>query len=93
MCTSTRLKRRWLTERGPVHHLLDPSTGASTPEVVASVTVVAARAVQAEVLAKTVFVAGPDEGASLITAAGASGVVVDAAGVVRTLGQYEAFAA
>jgi thiamine biosynthesis lipoprotein ApbE len=52
---------------------------------VASVTVVAGEAWRAEVLAKAAFVAGVDDGAALIEAAGATGLLVTDAGTVIEL--------
>lgn len=58
VCTSTVTRRRWATDRGNVHHLVDPRTGRPTPSGIESITVVGATAQQAEVLTKTAMVAG-----------------------------------
>jgi FAD:protein FMN transferase len=65
VCTSTVSRRRWLTEAGRVHHIIDPRTGEPTVPVIESVTVVGATAQQAEVLTKAAMVAGPDAPAFL----------------------------
>jgi thiamine biosynthesis lipoprotein len=47
------------------HHLLDPRTGRS-PEELASVTIAAATAMEADALSTAVFVLGPERGAGLV---------------------------
>ena len=58
IATSGRDHRRW--KRGAVeyHHLIDPSTGAPSRSDLLSVTAAADTAAEAEVLAKTLFLAG-----------------------------------
>ena len=76
------------------HHLIDPATGAPALSGVAAVTVVAATATEAEVLAKAALVAGLDEGIDLLDAAGAAALVVDDDGDryrVRDFAGYEAW--
>ena len=51
VATSTCLRRRWLTEGGPAHHLLDPATGRPASRAARSVTVLAATCCDAETLA------------------------------------------
>lgn len=56
VATSSRLKRRWTTADGDErHHLIDTSTGRPMEGGPIAVTVVAAHAWQAEVVAKAVF--------------------------------------
>lgn len=52
--TSSTRKRRW----GELHHLIDPRTGLPAASSVEEVSVVADTAVDAEILAKTVLIAG-----------------------------------
>ena len=59
MATSSRLQRRWRTERGVAHHLIDPQTGVPARTDVVATTVVAGEAWWAEVLSKALFLAGP----------------------------------
>jgi thiamine biosynthesis lipoprotein len=54
--TSSVLHRRW----GEVHHLIDPRTGLPGRTGLAEVSVVAASGFEAEVVAKTALLAGPD---------------------------------
>ena len=91
--TSTRLRRRWAGPSGEVHHLLDPGTGTPAWSGVAAVTVVAAEAAWAEVLAKAAFVAGPQEGIALLAASGADGLVVGDGGAVHETAGFERFLA
>ena len=80
-------RRAWSRGEVELHHLIDPRTGAPARSGLASVTVVAGEAWRAEVLAKAAFVAGPDEGARLVTDAGATGLLVtDDAEVVELAG-------
>ncbi len=51
-------RRRWSTTRGEAHHVIDPTTGRPAEGDLLRVTVVAATAADAEVLAKTLFLAG-----------------------------------
>jgi thiamine biosynthesis lipoprotein len=54
--TSSVLRRRW----GDVHHLIDPRTGLPSRSGLQEVSVVASTGLQAEVIAKTALLAGPD---------------------------------
>ena len=60
VATSSRLRRRWRTEAGPAHHLLDPATGRPATGATVAVSVVADRAWRAEALATALFLRGPD---------------------------------
>jgi thiamine biosynthesis lipoprotein len=57
--SSTRL-RRWRSGGDSVHHLVDPRTGRSGGDGLASVTVLHPDPARAEVWAKTLFLAGAD---------------------------------
>jgi FAD:protein FMN transferase len=54
--TSSIRRRRW---GGGLHHLIDPRTGRPAASGLAEVSVVAASAVDAEIVAKTALIAGP----------------------------------
>jgi thiamine biosynthesis lipoprotein len=58
MATSGRDRRRWRSAGEERHHLIDPATGRPAASDLVRVTVVAATAVEAEVLAKSLFLAG-----------------------------------
>lgn len=91
--TTCRTRRVWGPEGDRRHHLVDPATGRSAESGLAGVTVIAGRAWWAEVLAKAAFVAGPEEGAALVAAQGASAYLVDDDGTVRVAGRMKEFVA
>jgi thiamine biosynthesis lipoprotein len=92
-CTSTTRKRRWTTDRGVAHHLVDPRTGRPIASGVATVTVVGARAVQAEVLTKVAFLAGADDAPAALAPYGVSARLVLDDGSVVVVGDLEEMAA
>lgn len=63
IATSGRDRRRWRRGGRELHHLIDPSTGAPAETDLVRVTAVGKDAVDAEVLAKTLFLAGEREAA------------------------------
>jgi thiamine biosynthesis lipoprotein len=87
--TSTRLVRQWRRAGVPRHHLIHPRTGLSAWTGVSAVTVVAAGAARAEVLAKAAFITGIEEGGRLLEAAGVSGLLIDDAGALHFAGQLK----
>ena len=58
IATSGRDRRSWRRDGEERHHLIDPTTGRSADRDLLRVTVVAPTAVEAEVLAKSLFLAG-----------------------------------
>jgi thiamine biosynthesis lipoprotein len=60
LATSGRDLRRWRRAGRELHHLIDPATGLPSESDVLRVTAVAADAVDAEVAAKALFLAGAD---------------------------------
>jgi thiamine biosynthesis lipoprotein len=90
VATSTRLRRTWTRDGASRHHLIDPRTGAPAESGLASVTVIAGEAWRAEVLAKAAFVGGI-EAATLVTEAGATGLLVTDDGDVVELPGLDAF--
>ena len=92
VCTSTQAKRQWRRGDETVHHVVDPRTGRSTHGVHA-VSVIAARATQAEVLTKAIFVGGIDAAAELFTRSGTCGIVVTEDGTAHEFGTMQEFAA
>lgn len=93
VCTTTKIRRRWFTGSGVEHHLRDPASGASLETGLASVSVIGARAAQAEVLAKALFAGGPSDASMLARRWGVSGVVVGDDGSVLPLPGLERFSA
>lgn len=94
VATSSVERRRWRTEDGWVHHLIDPRTGEPADTGLASVTVVAPTAAQAEVLTKTVLLLGRSEGVRYLeSSAGCAGVLVSEQGDVAWTAGAEALRA
>jgi thiamine biosynthesis lipoprotein len=64
VATSGRDRRRWSAADGERHHLIDPATGRPAEGDLLRVTSVAPTAMEAEVLAKSLFLAGTAEQAA-----------------------------
>jgi FAD:protein FMN transferase len=89
VATSSRTRRRWRRGTHEMHHLIDPRTGEPARTGLAAVTVVAAEAHWAEILAKSALVAGRDAGTHLLESHGLAALLVtDTGGVVR-VGEME----
>ena len=86
VATSTTLRRRWRSGQRPHHHLLTPSTGASTTSDVVGVTVIADTAAWADALSKVPFVDPTHRGCFL----DASCLVMRADGTSSTIGAFPA---
>jgi thiamine biosynthesis lipoprotein len=82
IATSGRDRRHWRRGDEERHHLIDPATGRPAQTDLVRVTVVASTAVEADVLAKTLFLAGEQEAA----AAGVPALLVSADGRTRLVG-------
>ncbi|MGH1494184.1 MAG: FAD:protein FMN transferase [Acidimicrobiales bacterium] len=96
VCTTSKSKRRWRAAGaagGVEHHLRDPATGAPLESGVTSVTVIGARATQAEVLCKVAFAAGVERGPGLVERQGATGLIVGDDGTVSAMCGLDAFTA
>lgn len=93
VATSGSVKRHWLAGDGRYHHLIDPRVGQSSDSDVLTMTVVAASATQADVLAKTAYLLGSIDGLQVIGRYDgcASLAVTLRGGVVRSrdIGAYE----
>jgi thiamine biosynthesis lipoprotein len=90
MVTSGIGRRHWHQGGQSRHHLLDPRTGAPVQNDLWSVTVVAARCELAEVAAKAAFVAGTEQGATLLTEYGLAGLFTLKDGTWRAVGAWPA---
>jgi thiamine biosynthesis lipoprotein len=73
LASSGIARRHWQQGQQGRHHLLDPRTGLPAQSDLSAVTVVAARCVQAEVVATAAFVLGPEEGARFLQERGLAG--------------------
>jgi FAD:protein FMN transferase len=69
--------RIWPTESGFAHHLLDPSTGRPAWTGVIQATAVAQTGLEAETLAKTALLLGPERGLRVLEPAGGALVLDD----------------
>ena len=85
VATSGSIKRHWTAGDARYHHLIDPRTGGSSAGDLATVTVVAPTATQADVLAKTAFLLGAHEGLRFVErSVGAAAIAITAQGDVLT---------
>jgi thiamine biosynthesis lipoprotein len=75
LATSGRDRRRWRRDGRELHHLIDPRTGAPAETDLLRVTVVAPDAIEAEVAAKSLFLAGADAARAEADAAGIAAVL------------------
>ncbi|MGZ4716175.1 MAG: FAD:protein FMN transferase [Acidimicrobiales bacterium] len=91
VATSTRCRRRWLVDGRPVHHLIDPATARPAARDLDTVTVIAAEAWWAEVIAKAALIAGSIDGAALVEASGTSGLLRRADGEEVRVGDFASF--
>jgi thiamine biosynthesis lipoprotein len=86
LATSGRDRRTWSTASGTAHHLIDPKTGLPSDSDLLRVTIVAATAVNAEVLAKALYLAGEELASAEAEAHGVPGILVTADGRTRLVG-------
>ncbi|MEM7341199.1 MAG: FAD:protein FMN transferase [Actinomycetota bacterium] len=91
VCTSATTKRRWRSALGNEHHIRSPRTGQSLDTDLASLTVVAARAAQADVLTKVGLAAGAAGLERAIGDRGATGRAVTIAGEEIVLIGFDRF--
>lgn len=80
LATSGRDRRRWVVGSDEAHHIIDPVTSAPARTDLLRVTAVAASAVDAEVMAKSLFISGREEAIREADHAGVPCVLVDASG-------------
>lgn len=88
VATSGIKTRLWRTENGFSHHLLDPSTGEPAWTGIVQATALGVSALEAETLAKMVFLSGPDAAAKILAPRG--GLVVLDDGTVELFGSLVA---
>jgi thiamine biosynthesis lipoprotein len=80
LATSGRDRRRWRRAGVEQHHLIDPRTGTPAKTDLLRVTAVGRDAVEAEVVAKSLFLAGAERAAAEADVAGVAAVLVTADG-------------
>ena len=78
LATSGRDRRRWRRDGEEQHHLIDPATGRPSGSDLLRVTVVGASAAEAEVLAKSLFLAGEENAVREAEQDGIAAVLVTA---------------
>ncbi|HWM13538.1 MAG TPA: FAD:protein FMN transferase, partial [Gaiellaceae bacterium] len=86
LATSGSDRRRWRAGDAVYHHLIDPRTGRPSDSDLLRVTVTAATAVEAEVLAKALFLAGEVAAVAEADRHGISALLVTVDGHVRRTG-------
>jgi len=84
VATSAVNRRRWFSNSGERHHLIDPRTGESATETIVSCTAFAGSAVEAEIATKSLFVAAAQQAPLDLIGAVAS-LMVDHNGKLTTL--------
>jgi thiamine biosynthesis lipoprotein len=82
VATSSIRKRRWSTEFGPQHHVLDPATGRPSTSDLMSFTVIATETWWAEALSTAGVVGGRDVALELLGESGSTGMWMTTAGEV-----------
>lgn len=92
-CTSTIRRRTWPTATGSAHHLIDPATGCPTETDLATVTVCAENAADAEVLTKNAIVLGAAAAARDLDRLGLDAVLETTTGEVIEIGRLATTAA
>ena len=76
LATSGRDRRHWRRNGRELHHLINPRTGEPAETDLLRVTVIASDAVEAEIAAKSLFLAGADGAVDEADAAGLAAVLV-----------------
>jgi len=76
LATSGQDRRRWRRNGRELHHLIDPRTGEPAETDLLRVTAIAPDAIEAEVAAKSLFLAGAERAACEADAAGIAAVLV-----------------
>jgi FAD:protein FMN transferase len=82
LATSSVRRRRWQTDAGERHHLLDPRTGLPAASGLDQVSVAATSCAQAEVAAKAALLLGPDRAPMFLAARQLHGILVAGDGMV-----------
>lgn len=91
VATSSSLGRRWLTDQGWRHHIIDPRNGTPADSDVVQATVLAPTAVQAEVWAKALCILGSEAGFDFLARRPAAALVVRHDGTVMGSANLEVY--
>lgn len=87
LATSSTIARRWTTNAGEAHHVIDPESGSPVAGPVRSATVWARTCVEANIFSTAALVWGPTAAARL-ELGGVAARLVDSNGRVRRLGAW-----
>ena len=82
VATSGRTRRHWIREGEERHHLIDPRLGKSARQDFLTVTVLADNTATADILAKSLFIAGKERGPALAEAWGIPAIFIETSGNV-----------
>ncbi len=93
VCTSSVRSKTWIDGDTPMHHLIDPRTGAPITSSTVSATVIAGEAWLAEVLCKAAIAADPINALAFLESTGVDGLLVDVDGLVWRTPTLERFVA
>jgi len=91
VATSTTTKRRWTVDDRPMHHLIDPHTGAPSTSDLATVTVVRGHGGVGRGARQVVLLAGLDVGTELLGRSGVTGIATAHDGTVTRLAGFDAY--
>lgn len=83
LVTSSQRKRRWATDAGERHHLVNPATHDSAVTAVQTVSVIAATGARAETLTKPGFLRDPAEYLAWLPSVGAAGMIITETGAIE----------
>ncbi len=82
IATSGDYQRYFIKEGKRYHHIINPETGYPAIECM-SVTIIASQAIQADILATSIFILGPEKGMKLIESSeDVEGIIIDAQGKI-----------
>jgi thiamine biosynthesis lipoprotein len=90
IATSSTMRRRWTTQAGIAHHLIDPRTGLPAETDLVSVTVAANSVARAEVLAKQLLLFGGVQASTFATHNGVPAIFIDDCGSATATAGMEA---
>lgn len=88
VATSGVDRRRWATNRGIRHHVMDPATGASATTDLQRVTIIDADGARADALATALLVAGRGRALRMMDELGVAGILQTATGILDTRGVF-----
>jgi thiamine biosynthesis lipoprotein len=89
VATSSTMRRRWSTQNGAAHHLIDPRTGQPAETDLVSVTVMRTSVARAEVAAKQLLLLGERRALAQAEDKGIPSVLVNDRGGLRSSGAME----